>query len=111
MFFKITVFYGEYDFYGVEPWGSNRAPFCELSPAEKAVEISRHRTRFEVFHEVYKVRDFRLELCVSVWGSVGEDAVRILEEAVAEERAARGYKNLLFDPWVTYNPQRIRPGS
>ena len=111
VFFKITVFYWEYDFYGLEPWGSDGAPFRELSPAERAAEISRHRTRFEVFREAYKVRAFRLELCASVLGSVGEDAVRILEEAVAEEKAARGYQNLLFDPRVTYNPQRTRSGD
>ena len=110
MFFKITVFYGECAFNGVEPWGSDGAPFRELSPAERAAEISRHRTRFEVFREAYKVRDFRLDLCASVWGSVGEDAMGILEEAVAEERAARGHNDLLFDPWVSYNPRRTRSG-
>ena len=111
VFFKITVLYGECDFYGLEPWGSGGAPFHELSPAERAAEISRHRTRFEVFREAYKFRGFRLALCASVWGSVGEDVMGILEEAVAEERAARGYNNLLFDPWVTYNPQRTRSSS
>ena len=50
---------------------------------------------------------FELELCVCTWGSVGEEPVRILEEAVAEEKAENGF---LFDPYVEYYPKWSRPG-
>ena len=60
-------------------------------------EVARIRKQFKVFREARKVHVFELELCVCTWGSVGEEPVRILEEAVAEEKAENGF---LFDPYV-----------
>jgi len=106
-FFKIIVRYGENNFRGIEHW-RNRPPFRELLQAERAEEVSYHRWRFGVLREVRKVRDFQLELCVSVWGYVGEEPVRILEDAVVEEEAKEGFSGLFSDPPVTYNPRRSR---
>ena len=59
----------------------------KLSQAERVEEVLYHLKLFGVLHEVRKVRDFQLELCANIWGSVGEEPVRILEGAVAEEEA------------------------
>jgi len=59
---------------------------------------------FEVFHKIHEVRDFQLMLAVCISGSVGEEPVRILEEAVAEEKRKRGFNGFLSDPLVEYNP-------
>ena len=61
---------------------------------------------FAVFREAYKVRDFRLRLCVNIWGSAGEEPVRILEDAIAEEKAKNGFRDFRYCPCVVYNPQR-----
>jgi hypothetical protein len=107
-FFKITVFYGDEDFRFIESWNTGRLLVRELSQVERAEEVSRHRRMFEVFREAQKVRDFQLKLHVSVCGSAGEEPVRILEEAIAKERAENGFSNSLYDPFVGYNPQRSR---
>ena len=52
------------------------------------------------------MRNFQLELCASISGSLGEEPVRILEEVIAEERANNGFDYFLQDPFVGYNPQR-----
>ena len=104
---KIIVLYGDCNFPSVEYWHS-QPPFRELLRAERAEEVSRQRWRFKVLREVRKVRDFQLELCASVSGAVGEGAVRILEEAIAEEEAKEAFCGLFSDPPVTYNPQRSR---
>jgi hypothetical protein len=54
------------------------------------------------------VRGFQLKLYASIWGSAGEEPVRILEEAIAKERAENGFSDFLYDPLVQYNPQRSR---
>ena len=93
-FSMIVVLYGDRNFCGVE--------------SEKAEEVSRHRRIFEVFREAHEVRGFRLKLCASAWGSAGEESARILEEAIAEERAENGFDDFLCDPFVGYNPRRSR---
>jgi len=103
---EIIVLYGEDDFHGVEPWSSDWPPLHELSQAERAEAASQHRERFEVLREVHKVQEFRLVLCVRVWHRMGEYLVQMLEEAVAEEKAKRGFDNLLSEPLVVYDPQR-----
>jgi len=107
-FSKITVLYGDRDFRGGESWSSDRPLIRALSQAERAEEVSRHRKIFEVFREARKVRSFRLRLFASVWGAAGEESVRILEEAIAEEKAENGFKRFRHDPVVQYNPHRSR---
>ena len=108
VFSRITVHYKKDNFRGVGSWREDRPLFRELSQAERAEEVSRHRTIFKVFREAHRVRDFRLELHVTIWGCIGEEPVRILEEAIAEERAENGFNDFLCDPFVDYNPQRSR---
>jgi hypothetical protein len=92
-FLEITVSYGSYHFDYVD---RNR----ELSQAERAEEVSWHREIFKVFREAHKVRDFRL--CAIFCGFVGEDPMRILGEAMDEERTEGGFNDFLYDPFV-YN--------
>jgi hypothetical protein len=68
-------------------------------------EVSLHRGIFGVFRKTHKARGFQLRLCASVCGSVGEEPLRILEDAIAEERAEGGFNDFLYDPFVEYNPQ------
>ena len=108
MFSKVIVLYGSCHFSGIEFSRSNRAFFGGLSQAERAEEVTRHRKVFEVFREMHEVRrDFQLELYISTCSSVGEEPVRILEDAVAEEKAERGFDDFLSDPLVDfdYSPQ------
>jgi hypothetical protein len=106
-FFKITVLYGNYNFSFIDCWC--RLPLtCELSQTRRAKEVSRHRGIFEVFRRAHQARGFQLELCASTCGSAGEEPVRILEEAIAEEKAKNGFNGFLSDPYVEYNPQRCR---
>lgn len=109
-FFRVTIIYGDYNFRGIELGHPSGGVFLGLSQAERAEEVARNRRQLEVFREAHKVRDFELELCVCTWGSVGEEPVRILEEAVAEERAENGVSNFFFDPYVVYYPKWSRPG-
>ena len=108
MFSRITVHYKKDNFRGVGSWHEDRPLIRELSQAERAEEVSRHRIIFEVFREAHRVREFQLELYVTIWGCIGEEPVRILEEAIAEERAENGFNDFLRDPFVNYNPQRSR---
>ena len=54
------------------------------------------------------MRDFQLILCADIWDPVGEYAVRMLKEAVAEERAKGGFNVFLSEPLVIYRPWRSR---
>ena len=51
------------------------------------------------------MRDFQLKLCVNISSCAGEEPVRILEEAMAEEQAKYGLYGFLSDLLVKYNPQ------
>jgi len=90
-FFEVRVYFTEYDFCGVEHWpNTDQPPFREASQAERTEETALHHRRFESFREVHKVRSFQLVLCAYVCAPVGEYSVRMLKEAVAEEKAKRG---------------------
>ena len=106
--FKILVLYTDNDFSGLENRRPERRLIRKLWWVEREEEVSRHRRIFEVFREVQKVRKFQLELCASVWGSVGEEPVQILEEAIAKERTENGFNDFPHDPSVVYNPRRAR---
>jgi hypothetical protein len=106
-FLEIIVFYHDLDFHGA--WGSTGAstygPFYHMSETEREEEVSRHHRQFEVLHEVQKVRDFRLVLCADVWESVGEYSVRVLERAVAVEKAKGLFDNPPPEPTVVHRPR------
>ena len=79
-----------------------------MSQANIAEEASRHRELFQVLREVHKVRDFQLVLHANVWGFAGEHHVRTLKQAVAQEKARKGFDDAFPEPLVLYNPQRLR---
>ena len=110
-FFKVMVIFTERDFCGVEPWPNPDQPFFrETSQAERTEEAALHHRRFEVLREVHKVRNFQLTLCAYVWDPVGEYSVRMLKEAIAEEKAQWGFDDFLSEPLVVYDPRRSRLG-
>ena len=93
----------------MESWRHPDRPLLrEVSADEKVEEASRHHRRFEVLREVHNARDFRLVLSAGVWDPVGEYSVRMLKDAIAEEKARGGFDNFLSEPFVTYNPRRSR---
>ena len=55
-----------------------------------------------MFREIHRVRDFRLVLCADVWYRAVEYSVRVLIEAVAAERAERGFDTFFPEPSVVY---------
>lgn len=106
-FSRVTAIYQESDFYRIEPWGTSKWPHLrDISQEEKAEEALRHCRRFELLREMRKVRDFELVLHADVWGPVGEDTVRMLEEAVAAEKAKKGFDDFSSEPLVTYTFRR-----
>jgi len=108
-FLEVVVRFQWSDFRAVESWRNpDRPPLRELSPAGSEVEALRHRRRFEVLREAHKTRDFRLVLDAKVWDPAGEYSVRMLKEAVAEEKAKGGFDDFLSEPSVTYHPCRSR---
>ena len=107
-FSQITVLYGDRDFCGVQSRWLDQPFFRELSRTEREADASLHHKRFEVLCKAREVRDFQLVLHARVWGYVGERLVRMLEEAVAEEGAKKGFRGFSSGPLVTYNPQRTR---
>jgi len=108
-FFEVVTLYGDYEFSGVRGCCSGRPSYHELSHYDRAREVGLHCLRFKKLREVHAVRAFQLVLCVSTSGCVGEHPVRILEEAVAAEKAIGGLCECFF-PLVVYNPQGICDG-
>ena len=102
VFFDIIILFWDRDFRGVK---SSWPRLHEISQAEEAEQASQHHRRFELLREVHKVRNFRLVLSASVSGDVGGYLVRVLEEAVAEEKAKGGFDSFFSEPLVLYNPQ------
>jgi len=109
-FFEIIVLYWDCDFRGVT-WHTGQPHFRELPQAVRTEEASRNHRRFEVLREMHKVRDFQLVLSATVPGCMGEYLMRMLEEAVAEEKAKKGFDDFFPEPLVLYNAQRTRPGG
>ena len=93
----------------METWLRPGAPLIrELSQVESEAEAVRHHRRFEVLREAHKVRDFQLVLCAGVWGPVVDYSVRMLKEAVAEEKAKNGFGDFLPEPLIIAEPCRSR---
>jgi len=108
-FFEVVVVYRDYDFRGVKPPEyPTHPPVRRVSEADRAMETSQHHKRFGVFREIRKVRDFRLVLCADVWGCVGGYSVRMLEAAVAAEKARWGFDEDFPEPLVIYSPRKSR---
>jgi len=108
-YFQIVVIYSWSDFFDAKSREHpDQLPLREVSRAERAKEISRHRRLLKVFRKAHKVRNFQLMLCAMVWDPVGEYSVGILKEAVAEETASGGFDGFSSEPFVTYSPQRSR---
>ena len=106
---RIMVTYQDWNFRGVEPCPlPGRPPFREMcgADADRAEEASQHQRLFEVFREVLAVQAFSLELWMDVWDSLGEYSVGVLKEAVAAEKARKGFKDFLSEPSVAYYPRR-----
>ena len=91
MFSEVIVFYRERDF--------------DVVPM--------HRQQFKGFRMMYKVRGFRLALCVDAWGGKMERYVRRLKMVVAAERENKGFNDIYLEPPVFYSPRRSRriPGA
>ena len=105
-FSEVIVVYRDGDFSGVQDMEfSHLPPLCEVPQVEKAREFSQHRALFEMFREIYKVREFRLVLCADVRYRVVEYTVQVLREAIAAEKAERGFDVFFPEPLVIHNPR------
>lgn len=96
-FLQIIVIYWDSDF-------RYRSHSHKISPANRTKEASRHHKRFEVLREARKVREFQVVLRANVSGHTGKDRVRMLEEAIAEEKAKNGFGENFPEPLVSYVP-------
>lgn len=54
---------------------------------------------------MHEVKKFRLTICADVWDVIGECALWLLEEAIATEKAKRGFDDIFPEPLVIYNPR------
>ena len=106
VFFEVHVTYFDYDFTGVE-FRPHLAPnvYMDSTPAKRERETSWHRRLFEVFCEMYTVREFRLVLCADVWDRLKEYTVERLKRAVAAEKAAKRLDYLPSEPLVICSPR------
>ena len=64
------------------------------SPNQVAKNILDHSERFKVFREMYRVKEFRLVLCVDVPDCIAERALRALERIVEVQRTNGGLDHL-----------------
>jgi len=105
MFIEVDVVYLSYDFGGLR---FRREPmsYRDMTPARRANEASWHRGLFKVFRRMYAVRGFQLALCVDVWDGAGEYAKGLVEQAIAVEKAGKGFDYLPSKPSVIYSPRR-----
>jgi len=105
-FYQVIVIYFWSDFFVTESWENpDRPPLREISRAERAQEVLRHRRMFEAFRRIHKARGFRFQLCANIWDPVGEYSVGILKDAIAEETANGGFDGFSSIPFVTYEPR------
>jgi hypothetical protein len=81
-------------FFG-EPFRARR-----VSADSEAINILHHQKRFEMFHEMYMARGFRLVLCAGVHDCVVERAIQALECIVEAEKGDGGLDYLLCEPSV-----------
>ena len=105
-FSKVVVVYSDTDFYGVSTppaCGGNR--HRSTTPDERAEEALWHCWLFEVFREMYLVRDFQLVLRAEVHDPVGEYMIGVLKQAIAEEVVAKRLDYLPSEPLVVYSPR------
>jgi len=107
-FSEVIVLYQDFDF--CYYWGTPPA-FFPISQTARAGVASRHHKRFNLFREMYKVRDFRLVLCADVWDRMGKYSVGVLKQAIAVEKAERGLGGLPSELSVTYSPRGYRLNS
>ena len=107
-FSEVIVVYRESDFPGVEPLQPNSPIFRQLLPAERAEETLWHERQFKVFRTMRKIRGFQLVLCADVWDGVKEYTIRRLRQAVAAEKAKRGFDNTFPEPLVGYSRRGSR---
>ena len=77
----------------------------DSTPAKREREASWHRRLFEVFREMYTVREFRLVLCADVWDRLKEFTMERLKRAVAVEKAAKRLDYLPSEPLVICSPR------
>jgi len=96
VFSKVVVVYRDYDIYGLP------------SAVNKATALTPYYRHFAALREMNKVRTFQVVLCADVWDRVVVDAVRALEQAVAEERTKAGFGDFSSEPLVIY---RLRGSS
>jgi len=108
-FLEVIVLYMDYDFSGVQPQPGigTGVLFYRISKREREAEAFLKCRVFKVFHEVQKVRDFRLVLCADVHDSMVEYCVRVLKEDVAAEKAKGMFDGFSSEPAVIYRPRAI----
>ena len=103
---EVVVVYRDYDFCGVRhPGYPTLPPVCRVSQDKRAREALQHHRQLRAFREMHKLREFRLVLCAEVWHRIGEHSVRVLEEAVAVEKAKGGFDIGFPEPLVVYRPR------
>jgi len=106
-YLEVMIVHREEDFHGITSRRYQGQPsLSEVSEADRAEEALKHHRRFEVLREVRRARDFQPVLCAKVCGSVGDYSVRMLKEAVADEKSKGGFKDFRSQPVVIYDPHR-----
>lgn len=104
VFSEVVILYQDVDFCYKEFYPiSTGSLYRGVTPSRRALEASWHRRLFEVFREMYTVREFRLVLCAEVWDRAVDYAVDVLKRTVAAEKAAKRLDYLPSEPVVVYS--------
>jgi len=82
-----------------------------MSKDEVEKEALRHHERFELIRELRRVQGSQLVLCADVLDHIVEHTARVLERAVAAEKAKGGFYSPFFESLWLYSPRRYAPGD
>lgn len=91
----VVVVYWEDDV-GCSVYSRTMPVRVDLTPTK----ARKHRKRFKVLAEIYRVREFQLVLCADVLDRVAEYAMQVLEHVVKGEKVNGGLSYLLSEPLV-----------
>ena len=96
----VVITYREFDVGGNLCYWAKPIHVKDLHPVIRSPSALAHLERFKVFSEMYRVREFRLVLCVDVHDCAEEYAMRVLEHVVETETMNGGLDYLRYEPLI-----------
>lgn len=105
LFSRVVTIYRDSDFPGVRDYSFGEPVVVGRSRDEVLMESAWHDRLFEVIRAIHQVRELQLVLRMEVLDRLGECVMRLMEDAVAAERAKRGFDSTFPEPLVIFRPR------